>query len=109
VTIPTEVSLLAVERSVRRAHAAGIAMLGLVENLASSVCAQCGATAPLFREASSDETAARLDLAVLARIPFDARAAAAVDAGTPLADVAGGVFDDLAEQIERLASKGASA
>jgi ATP-binding protein involved in chromosome partitioning len=108
VTIPTEVSLLAVERSVRRAHEAGVAMLGLVENLASSVCAHCGATGPLFREASTDATAARLDLALLARIPFDARAAEAVDAGAPLADGAGGVFDDLAEQLERLASKGAT-
>jgi ATP-binding protein involved in chromosome partitioning len=109
VTIPTEVSLLAVERSVRRAHEAGVAMLGLVENLASSVCAHCGAEAPLFREASTDDTAARLGLAVLARIPLDPRAAAAVDAGSPLADVAGGVFDKLAEQVERLASAGAAA
>jgi ATP-binding protein involved in chromosome partitioning len=107
VTIPTEVSLLAVERSVRRAHDAGVAMLGLIENLASSVCAHCGSEAPLFREASTDATAARLDLAVLARIPFDPRAAAAVDAGAPLADLAGGVFEKLAEQVERLAPAGA--
>jgi len=104
VTIPSEVSLLAVARSVRRAHEAGVRMLGLVENLASSVCAHCGAEGPLFREAATDPVAAQLDLAVLARVPFDARAAAAVDAGAPLVDVAGGVFDKLAEQVERLAS-----
>jgi len=103
VTIPTEVSLLAVERSVRRAHEAGVAMLGVVENLASSVCSQCGAEAPLFREASTDAIAAQLDLAVLARIPFDARAAAAADAGRPLADAADGVFDKLAEEAMRAA------
>lgn len=101
VTIPTEVSLLAVERSVRRAHEAGIRMLGLVENLASSVCAHCGVEGPLFREASTDAVAAQLDLAVLARIPFDPRAAAAADAGTPLAGGAGGIFDKLAEAVEQ--------
>jgi ATP-binding protein involved in chromosome partitioning len=102
VTIPTEVSLLAVERSVRRAHEAGVAMLGLVENMASCVCARCGTEGPLFREASTDAVAAGLDLSVLARIPFDARAAAAVDEGEPLAGLAGGAFEKLAEQIERL-------
>lgn len=108
VTIPTEVSLLAVERSVRRAHEAGVAMLGVVENLASSVCSQCGAEGPLFREASTDAIAAQLDLAVLARIPFDARAAAAADAGRPLADAADGVFDKLAEEAMQRATRGAA-
>lgn len=108
VTIPTEVSLLAVERSVRRAHEAGVAMLGVVENLASSVCSQCGAEGPLFREASTDAIAAQLDLAVLARIPFDAGAAAAADAGRPLADAADGVFDKLAEEAMQRATRGAA-
>lgn len=107
VTIPTEVSLLAVERSVRRAHEAGIPMLGLVENLASSVCSQCGAAGPLFHEASTDAVASQLDLAVLARIPFDARAAAAADAGRPRADAAEGVFDKLAEEAVRRTAAGA--
>lgn len=97
VTIPTEVSLLAVERSVRRAHEAQVPMLGLVENLATTVCAHCGKEGPLFREASTDQTARQLDLSVLARVPFDARAAAAMDAGAPLATVAGDAFDKLAE------------
>lgn len=105
VTIPTEVSLLAVERSVRRGHEAGVAMLGLVENLATSVCASCGAEGPLFREASTDRIAAQLDLAVLARVPFDARAAAAVDAGEPLASAAPGAFDKLAERVLALAPR----
>lgn len=105
VTIPTEVSLLAVERSVRRAHEGGVAMLGLVENLATSVCASCGAEGPLFREASTERVAAQLDLGVVARIPFDARAAAAVDAGTPLATPAPAAFDKIAERVLALAPR----
>jgi ATP-binding protein involved in chromosome partitioning len=93
---------------VRRAYEAGVAMLGVVENLASSVCSQCGAEGPLFREASTDAIAAQLDLAVLARIPFDAGAAAAADAGRPLADAADGVFDKLAEEAMQRATRGAA-
>ena len=106
VTISTEVSLLAVERSVRRAHDAGIRMLGVVENMATVVCAECGGEGPLFHEASTDRVARQLDLNVLARVPFDARAAAAVDAGEPAAAAASGVFDKLAERVIALAPRG---
>jgi ATP-binding protein involved in chromosome partitioning len=88
VTIPTEVSLLAVERSVRRAYEAGVTMLGLVENLASSVCSHCGAEGPLFQEAPVDTLARQLDLPVLARVPFDPNLGAAAQ-----------VLETLAEQL----------
>ena len=107
VTIPTEVSLLAVERSVRRAYEAGVPMLGLVENLASSVCAHCGAEGPLFREAPVDGIARQLDLPLLVRVPFDPQLAAAADAGMPgdgqLTNAAVRVFEALAEQVAQAA------
>ena len=53
VAIPTEVALLAVERSLRRAFEARVPVLGLVENFASAVCGACGAEIALFREARS--------------------------------------------------------
>jgi ATP-binding protein involved in chromosome partitioning len=99
VTIPTEVSLLAVERSVRRAYDAQVPMLGVVENLATAICTHCGEEGPLFHEASTDRMAKQLDLAVLARVPFDAHAAAAIDAGAPLSSTPEGVFDRLAEHV----------
>jgi len=81
VTIPTEVAMLAVERSLRRAWAARIPLIGLVENFASVVCGRCGAEAPLYREASVDRLAADLAVEVTARVPFDAALAQAADAG----------------------------
>jgi ATP-binding protein involved in chromosome partitioning len=81
VTIPTQVALLAVERSLRRAWAARIPLLGLVENLSGAVCAGCGREAPLYREASAAALAAELAVDVLARIPFDRELARAADAG----------------------------
>jgi ATP-binding protein involved in chromosome partitioning len=103
VTIPTEVSLLAVERSVRRAYEAGVTMLGLVENLASSVCAHCGAEGPLFQEAPVDAVARDLDLPILARVPFDARLAGRADAGVAAeidpASAADRVFEAFAERV----------
>ena len=89
VTIPSEVSLLAVERGLRRAREARVPLVGLVENMGSSVCERCGHEGPLFREARVEKLAAEMDLPLVARIPFDPRLAAAADAGRPFLDVAG--------------------
>jgi ATP-binding protein involved in chromosome partitioning len=81
VTIPTEVAMLAVERSLRRAHALRFPVIGIVENFASAVCGRCGDETPLFREASAASLADATAVEVVARIPFDPRLALAADAG----------------------------
>jgi ATP-binding protein involved in chromosome partitioning len=81
ITIPTEVALLAVERSLRRAYAAKVPLIGLVENFASVVCPACGAEGPLYREAPVERLARDLAVDVVARIPFDAKLAQAADEG----------------------------
>ncbi len=107
VTIPTQVALLAVERSLRRAREAGIALIGMVENMGSSVCSACGHEAPLFREAPVEQLARDLDVPVVARIPFEADLAAAADAGEPYVphgnqrSPAQGQFEALARAVVR--------
>ena len=81
VTIPTAVAMLAVERSLRRAHALRFPVLGIVENFASSTCPRCGAEAPLWHEASAESLADATAVPVVARLPFDARLARDADAG----------------------------
>lgn len=110
VAIPTEVALLAVERSLRRAHAARVPVLGLIENCASASCSVCGAEGPLYREASAEALAAAHGIEILARLPFDPALAQAADAGTPYlegpgrASAVGRAFATLAERIAALHS-----
>jgi ATP-binding protein involved in chromosome partitioning len=105
VAIPTQVALLAVERSLRRAWAARIPLLGLVENMASSVCGACGAEGPLYREAPVEGLAEAMAVEVVARIPFDPELARAADAGQPflagpgLRSPAGRALAELAERV----------
>jgi ATP-binding protein involved in chromosome partitioning len=82
VTIPSEVSLLAVERAVRRAQAAALPLVGFVENLGSVHCAKCGESTPLHPGPGSTRLAAELGLERVLRIPFDPALARAADAGT---------------------------
>ncbi len=104
VTIPTEVALLGVARSLRRAREARIPLIGLVENLGSAVCSACGHEGPMFQEVSVEAVARDMDVEVLVRIPFDPNLAAAGDAGRPFlegpgkASAAGRAFADLARR-----------
>lgn len=111
VTIPTDVALLAVERSIRRAHEARIPVIGLVENLGSAVCGACGVEGPLFREADVDALAGRLDVEIVARIPFDPELSRAADRGRPFAleagdTPAGRAFRELAVRVVLRADAG---
>lgn len=110
VTIPTEVSLLAVERALRRALEAQLPMIGLVENMGRFACPRCGDERALFREADVERVARDCDVPVLARVPFDPRLAEAGDAGRPYVELAGAsapaalAFDALASAVLARAS-----
>ena len=90
VTIPTEVAMLAVERSLHRAQEVGVPVIGIVENLGSSVCIKCGEEGPLYHEVSVDRLARNCALDVVARIPFDPALSAAADRGEAFLDGPGG-------------------
>jgi len=106
ITIPTEVALLAVERSLRRAYAARVPLIGLVENFSSVVCPSCGAEGPLYREAPVERLARDLAVDVVARIPFDAKLAQAADEGQVFLEgegassAAGRALAALAERVQ---------
>jgi hypothetical protein len=106
VAISTQVALLAVERSLRRAREAGFPLVGLVESLGTSICAKCGAEGPLFRKTVDTGVVEDLDVEVLVRIPFDAGLAAAADRGRPflegegLESVAGRALAQLAARAD---------
>lgn len=81
VTIPSDASLRAVARSLQLAREGGIRILGIVENMASYRCAQCGAQGPLMSGDAADRLATLAGAPVLARLPFDPAVQAAVDVG----------------------------
>lgn len=83
VTIPSEVSHLVVKKSISLARAAGVAVLGLVENMAGYTCPTCGALGPLFDGPGGQVTARQLGIPFLGPVPFDPRLARAADEGRP--------------------------
>ena len=103
VTIPSQVAQLTVQRSVISAQRLKARLLGVVENMCSYLCPQCGASQPLF-PAAGEAQAAALGVPVLARIPFDPRLAACCDQGVPFVaahrdTAAGAAFMELAARV----------
>ncbi|MBI2936393.1 MAG: Mrp/NBP35 family ATP-binding protein [Chloroflexi bacterium] len=84
VTIPSEVSHLAVKKAITLAQESGTSLVGLVENMAGYICLHCGRQGDLFYAAEDgEEMAAELGVPHLGRIPFDPRLSVAADLGLP--------------------------
>ena len=81
VTLPTGASRSAVERSLRLVRSGDVPVAGVVENMSSYACGDCGSRGPLFPGEAGRELAGRFDLPLLGTVPFDPRAAELADRG----------------------------
>lgn len=70
VTIPSDESRRSVARALRAAERAGVRILGVVENMSSYRCGECGATHALFAGAAGRQLALEASVPLLAKIPF---------------------------------------
>ncbi len=84
VTIPSEVSLLVVRRSLHLAREQGVRLLGVVENMVGYRCPDCEKIQPLFpAEIGAEALAQEFGVPYLGGVPFDPTVAACSDAGRP--------------------------
>jgi len=81
VTSPQDLVQLIVEKAVRMADMMKIPVLGLVENMSSFKCPDCGKVHSIFGESKAAELAAKHGIKSVASLPIDPSVARAVDAG----------------------------
>ncbi|NLC90076.1 MAG: Mrp/NBP35 family ATP-binding protein [Clostridiaceae bacterium] len=81
VTSPQELVSMVVTKSVKMAEMMKIPVVGVVENMSYFKAPDTGTEYKIFGESHIEETAARLGLEVLARIPIDPELSAIVDRG----------------------------
>src|SRR2546426_3046839 len=104
VTTPSEVASDVVQKSIAYARDLGIKVLGIVENMSTYRCPQCGNESELF-EGDTEAMCQALDLPLLGRIPFDRTLAKSFDKGTPLLDASYPTlkrYDEIASRIKAL-------
>ena len=81
VTSPQELVTMIVEKAVNMAKIMNIPVLGMVENMSYIECPDCGKKIYPFGESGFENTAKRLNIKPLMRIPMNPRLSALSDAG----------------------------
>lgn len=81
VTSPQELVSMIVEKAVKMANMMKIKVIGIVENMSYVICPDCGKKINIFGEGKTEEVAKKFGVEVLAKLPFDANIASAVDKG----------------------------
>ncbi len=84
VSTPQEVALADVRRCIRMFEKIDVPIVGLVENMSTFVCDDCGEATPIFGEGGVEREAETFGLPLLARIPLDPVVGDQADAGEPI-------------------------
>ena len=101
VATPQELVGMIVEKAVKMADMMNIPVLGLVENMSSFRCPDCGKVHRIFGESHIGAIAEAHGISPVCSLPVNPKLAAAVDAGMiELADEDG--LDPLADKLEGL-------
>ncbi|AUH62753.1 Mrp/NBP35 family ATP-binding protein [Paracoccus zhejiangensis] len=106
VSTPQDVALLDARRAIDMFRKLKTPILGLVENMSSYVCPNCGHEAHLFGHGGVAAEARDLDLPFLGEIPLELEVRLAGDAGRPVALGEGAVADAYARLADRLIKGG---
>jgi len=104
VTTPQDIALLDARKGVAMFQKVGVPILGIVENMAVHVCANCGHVEHIFGADGGKRMAAELGAAYLGALPLNLQIREQADAGRPtvVADPDGeiaGLYKSVARQV----------
>ncbi len=85
VSTPQDVALLDARKALNMFNRLEAPVLGLIENMSTYICPNCGHEAHLFGHGGVAAEAAKLDVPFLGELPLELEVRLAGDAGTPIA------------------------
>lgn len=106
VSTPQDVALIDARRAIDMFAKLKVPVLGLIENMSSYVCPNCGHEAHIFGHGGVAAEAARIGVPFLGELPLSLDVRLAGDAGRPIALSDGPVADAYARLAERLIGGG---
>ena len=91
VTTPQDIALIDARRAIEMFQKVSVPILGMVQNMATHVCSNCGHEDPVFGSEGGDSLAKEYNAEVIADIPLSRQIRETSDAGLPivLADTQG--------------------
>jgi ATP-binding protein involved in chromosome partitioning len=104
VTTPQDIALLDARKALAMFQKVRIPVLGIVENMATHICSQCGHSDPIFGEGGGASMAQQYQVDLLGSLPLDMRIREQADSGKPTvaAEPAGkiaAIYVNIAKQI----------
>jgi ATP-binding protein involved in chromosome partitioning len=83
VTTPQDIALLDARKALKMFEKVEVPVLGVVENMATHVCSNCGHEEHIFGEGGGARMAEQYNVAYLGSLPLDIRIREQADGGTP--------------------------
>jgi ATP-binding protein involved in chromosome partitioning len=102
VSTPQDVALIDARKAIDMFNTLKTPILGLVENMSTYICPQCGHEAHLFGHGGVEKEAETIGAPFLGSLPVDLDTRLAGDAGTPIAAGDGPMADAFAALAKRL-------
>ena len=83
VTTPQDIALLDARKGLQMFRKVSVPVLGIVENMSTHVCTNCGHEEPLFGSGGGAQMAADYEVELLGALPLDLRIREQTDSGNP--------------------------
>jgi ATP-binding protein involved in chromosome partitioning len=106
VTTPQDIALLDAKKAITMFRKVDVPILGVIENMATHVCSNCGQVEAIFGEGGGERIAERYDTELLGQLPLDRRIREDLDVGTPTVarDPEGALASTYRQAARRLAA-----
>jgi ATP-binding protein involved in chromosome partitioning len=107
VTTPQDIALLDARKGLKMFEKVGIPILGIIENMSTHICSNCGHEEHIFGEGGGEKMCKDYDVELLGSLPLDIRIREHTDTGMPTvaADPEGRLAEIYREIARRLAVK----
>ncbi len=83
VTTPQDIALLDARKGLQMFRKVSVPVLGIVENMSTHTCSECGHEEPIFGSGGGEQMAADFDVELIGSLPLDLRIREQTDSGTP--------------------------
>ena len=83
VTTPQDIALLDARKGLQMFRKVSVPILGIVENMSTHICSECGHEEPIFGHGGGEQMAADFDVELIGSLPLDLRIREQTDSGTP--------------------------
>ena len=83
VTTPQDIALLDAKKALKMFEKVNVPVLGIIENMSTHICSQCGHEEHIFGEGGGEQMAKQYDVDLLGSLPLDINIREGVDNGKP--------------------------